>query len=102
MHRFLSRVALAVSLGLAVPAAADEPPPPEDNPELLFEQSLETFMRALDALIRAIPQYEMPEITEDGDIIIRRKNPPPFGPDEPAPEPAPDQGLGEDDGETDI
>ncbi len=33
-------------------------------------------MRALEALIDSIPQYEMPEINEHGDIIIRRKRPP--------------------------
>jgi hypothetical protein len=27
--------------------------------------------------LQSIPQYEAPEILENGDIIIRRKNPPP-------------------------
>jgi hypothetical protein len=31
------------------------------------------LMRALEAFIDMIPQYEMPEINENGDIIIRRK-----------------------------
>ena len=32
-------------------------------------------MRSLEAFVEGIPQYEMPEITEEGDIIIRRKRP---------------------------
>jgi len=40
-------------------------------------------MRALELMIDSIPQYEMPEIEENGDIIIRRKRQ--------APHPKPDQ-----------
>ena len=31
------------------------------------------MMRSLNLLMESIPQYELPEINEDGDIIIRRK-----------------------------
>ncbi|WP_162906660.1 hypothetical protein [Algihabitans albus] len=41
--------------------------------------SIEKLMRAMDLLLDSIPQYEAPEITDDGDIIIRRKR----DPDEP-------------------
>jgi hypothetical protein len=101
MREFLSAAFTALALGLAAPAAGEEgaPPPGEEDPEQLLQESVETFMRALDALIRSIPQYEMPEITEDGDIIIRRKKPPPFGP-EPAPPPHEEPGV--EDEETDI
>ena len=30
---------------------------------------------ALDLVLKAIPQYEAPEILKNGDILIRRKNP---------------------------
>lgn len=39
----------------------------------LARESVETLLRALEALIDKIPQYELPEINENGDIIIRRK-----------------------------
>ena len=35
--------------------------------------AIEQLMRALELMIDSIPQYEMPEIEENGDIIIRRK-----------------------------
>ncbi len=35
--------------------------------------AIEQLMRALEMMIDSIPQYEMPEIEENGDIIIRRK-----------------------------
>jgi hypothetical protein len=31
------------------------------------------MVRALELMIQSIPQYEKPEINENGDIIIRRK-----------------------------
>ena len=45
--------------------------------------AIEQLMRALELMIDSIPQYEMPEIEENGDIIIRRKRQ--------APRPKPDQ-----------
>ena len=71
---------LAALLALA-PATgrADEPPRPGEHPTARVEQMLreatENLMRALDTLLLAIPLYEMPEVTDDGDIIIRRKRP---------------------------
>ena len=35
------------------------------------------MLRAIELMIEMIPQYDMPEVLENGDIIIRRKNPPP-------------------------
>ncbi len=49
--------------------AAEEPGESEQAGEFGIEQ----LMRALEAFIDSIPQYEMPEINENGDIIIRRK-----------------------------
>ena len=56
--------------------------------ETVVREGVERLMRALDLLIGSIPQFEAPEINEDGDIIIRRKRPSEDGaPDEaPAPE----------------
>lgn len=45
----------------------------QESPGELARQGLESLLRALDAFVDIIPQYEAPELTEDGDIIIRRK-----------------------------
>ncbi len=41
--------------------------------EEMARRAMEQLMRALELMIDSIPQYEMPEIEENGDIIIRRK-----------------------------
>jgi hypothetical protein len=41
--------------------------------EEMAREAIEQLMRALELMMESIPQYEMPEINEDGDIIIRRK-----------------------------
>ena len=61
-----------IVLPAAVPAQESEERP---DPRELAREGAESMLRALEGLIMLIPQYEMPEITEDGDIIIRRKQP---------------------------
>ena len=39
-------------------------------------------------MMQAIPQYEMPEVLENGDIIIRRRNP-----EQPEPPQRPEDGT---------
>ena len=46
-------------------------------PEELIEGGVKMIIDALDILIKTIPQYQTPEILENGDIIIRRSNPKP-------------------------
>ncbi len=46
-----------------------------ESAEELAREGADTVLRALDELIDAVPQYEWPEITEDGDIILRRVPP---------------------------
>ncbi len=43
--------------------------------EARAQETLERLMTALEGMLQAVPQYELPEITEDGDIIIRRARP---------------------------
>ena len=43
--------------------------------EVMIEEGAKMIFEALDLVLKAIPQYEAPEILENGDIIIRRKNP---------------------------
>lgn len=59
--------------------APDASPPPGE----LAREGLAKLLQALDKLIESVPQYEMPEINENGDIILRRKRP------EAAPQPQP-------------
>lgn len=47
------------------------------NPEQLLEGATHQIMRALELMMAAIPQYEMPKILDNGDIIIRRIQPKP-------------------------
>ncbi len=91
--RGLSAALLIGALALAAPAAAQDPDAPntdEPTPEELAAEGLDNLMRALELMLLSIPQYEMPEINERGDIIIRRKNPPKDEPDA-APEEKPQE-----------
>jgi len=62
---------VAVSGGPALAAGAGEEEPGE-----LAREGMERMLRAIELMIEMIPQYELPEVMENGDIIIRRKNPP--------------------------
>lgn len=81
MRRQSMTCAAAALLGLCLAAgpltaAAEEAPaqPPRDSPSDLAREGLEHMMRALSLLMENIPQYELPEVLENGDIIIRRKH----------------------------
>jgi hypothetical protein len=41
----------------------------------LAREGMAKMLQALDKLVESIPQYQLPEITENGDIILRRKKP---------------------------
>ncbi len=71
---------LALVLALTVPAAPIPPVQPawagEDRSvEELARLGLEQMLKAFEKLLASIPQYAMPEILENGDIIIRRIHP---------------------------
>ncbi|MGF1592625.1 MAG: hypothetical protein ACFCUW_05060 [Kiloniellaceae bacterium] len=73
---WLPAAALGLCLALAplAPATAQGDGAPNDSPSELAREALEQLMRALSLLVDSIPQYEMPEVLENGDIIIRRKH----------------------------
>lgn len=85
--RVLRRTALAATLCALAPLSAaafdggsqasesETLPRPDPGTEAreLARDSIEKLMRAMELLLDSIPQYEAPEITENGDIIIRRK-----------------------------
>ncbi len=71
---FVSAFLAAFLVGAGAPttlraAAGDERGRAED----MAREAIEQLMRALELMIDSIPQYELPEIQENGDIIIRRK-----------------------------
>ena len=69
-----SIIALPVLLALAVPAVAADRQG-QESPSEMMTDAMSKMVRALELMIQSIPQYEKPEITENGDIIIRRKHP---------------------------
>lgn len=75
MARRTTRLAAAfvAALALARPTLAEEP---AEAPLAEAEEGLRELLVALELLIAAIPQYAMPEVLENGDIVIRRIQPP--------------------------
>ncbi len=67
-------LALALAAGAPAEAHGDQPNDRE-RIERMAREAIEQIMRTLELMIESIPQYEMPEINEHGDIIIRRKRP---------------------------
>jgi len=60
-------------------AGADTKSEP-DNPSEMISEATRTILKAFEIMMRSIPQYEVPEVLENGDIIIRRKHPEPKKP----------------------
>ena len=77
-HPRAAAAALAMLLTAAGPAAAQEggDDNQQSNPGDLAREGAERIMRALEGILQIIPQYGMPRIEEDGDIVIPRLNPP--------------------------
>ncbi|MDQ2101581.1 hypothetical protein [Azospirillum isscasi] len=76
----------------AVPAgAADTPPPPgaappPAQPGEQARQGLDLLMKALEGWVRQMPMFAAPEVTPEGDIVIRRLDRNRPAPSEPAPQ----------------
>jgi len=69
-------MAVVLSAGLAsggVATAASDEPSTEDN----VRDGLQRVLDAIELFFQNIPQYEAPEVLDNGDIIIRRKPPQP-------------------------
>ncbi len=81
MRLLLSATLLALVLSgpVAVQAAGDSDKMSEDmeraqrRAEQLWREGQEKILEGVETIIKAFPRYEAPEITEDGDVIIRRK-----------------------------
>ena len=74
---FVMVTAAAMSLSGTFALGADPKPAPDvpSQAEKALKEGAERIMRALELMLHAVPQYEMPEVLENGDIIIRRRNP---------------------------
>ena len=75
---FLPLVFALCVLASAAPAVAQSSD--EQTAEELAREGIHSLLRALDAFVDMIPQYETPELTDEGDIIIRRKRKPESAP----------------------
>lgn len=74
MKNQIAATALAAVLLACAPArAADEPA--RQDPQALVTEGMQSLMQAMEMLLLSIPQFEAPVMNENGDIIIRRKNP---------------------------
>ncbi len=85
MRRSWLAIVLGSALVLVPPAWAETQSPAPNapmGPREHLEEATRQILRMLERMMQALPQYEAPEILENGDIIIRRKRPaPPPSPD---------------------
>lgn len=66
---------LGVLGGLTTGAPTRAQSTAEENPQELFEGATRMAMKALELLIKTLPQYGPPVVLENGDILIRRIRP---------------------------
>lgn len=71
-HR-LATILIATAMLASAPVFSA--PPEREDPQSLVSEGVQQLIRAMELMLLAIPQYEAPIINENGDIIIRRKNP---------------------------
>lgn len=72
--RHLLACLAAALLLVSSPLQAQDSP---EDPLAQAEEGMRHIMTALQLLLASIPQYEMPQVLENGDIIIRRVQPEP-------------------------
>ena len=79
MSKMLLVIVMATTMSLSRThvVGADPNPVPDvrDQAEQILKESAVKIMRALKLILHAVPQYEMPEVLDNGDIIIRRQHP---------------------------
>lgn len=81
-------LALAVGVLCAVPAFAQTAtpiPPQADSPEAIARDGIAKLLQALKLFVDNLPQYAALEIDAQGNIVIRRLNPPTARRDTPPP-----------------
>lgn len=99
VKRLLAAVLVAATASFAAPpVAAQESEQEGESPQELAREGAERLMRALEGILSVIPQYGLPEVKDNGDIVIPRLNPPQGQPEDAPKEQDPPEG---DDGEGD-
>jgi len=97
MSKMVSFIVTAAMMSLpgtlALGADSKSAPDVRERAEQAIKEGAEKIMRALELMLLAVPQYELPEILDNGDIIIRRLNP--DRPKHPRPSPEPPDGTDE-------
>jgi len=73
-------IAIVAPAPAALAQAADKPA--QESPRDMLEDATRQALKAFELMLMSIPQYEAPEILDNGDIIIRRKR---AEPEKPAP-----------------
>ena len=73
MKNLLAAGTVALMSFAATPVWADSQT--EKDPHALASDGIQSLLKAMEMMLLAIPQYEAPFVNENGDIIIRRKNP---------------------------
>lgn len=73
--------ALALLISAAAPAMAQgsgegQPEQKQEDPGGMALEGAQRLMQALESILQMIPQYGMPEIRENGDIVIPRLDEP--------------------------
>ena len=81
------------------PPGNAQPPGSPSTPGEQARQGLELLMKALEGWVRQMPMFAAPEVTPEGDIIIRRLDRDRPAPSEPAP---PKPGASAPDAPTDL
>jgi hypothetical protein len=74
-------VILVLVLALALPAASRAEPAPDwqrqmEDAAAKLRQEIDKALGQVQEMLRAVPQYELPQMNDNGDIIIRRKRQP--------------------------
>lgn len=88
MRRLCITACVAIAAAGVVPAACAQSSEDKqrERAESTIREGAETILRGIEQLLRSIPQYDAPEVMENGDIVIRRR-PPKDVPSKPAPPP---------------
>ena len=73
MKRLLTILCIPAVLLMPMSASAQSQGDGQKDPRELLEGGARMMLQALELFINTIPQYEEPEVLENGDIIIRRK-----------------------------
>lgn len=100
MHRTLATtLKIGLLIGVVATGALAQPPvalaqqegplqvAPGSDADALLRATIERLVETLGQVIEALPQYAPPEVDKDGNIILRRLNPPDHAPQPDLPPP---------------